>query len=87
MVTRDDIMDFCDSIPQGTDADADSTARLTIREAQILGANSEQADAMNVGAMIARFEMAMSGMTGKRKSFQSVCRAQVREQLLELNSK
>ena len=97
-MSRDDIIDFCDSIPQ--DSEASKVDERTLRAAKILGANEEQAKAMNLGAVLARvsFSFANLGAATSRfqggsvspddkKSFQSFCKAKVREQLYKLTEK
>ena len=97
VVTRGDIEDFCDAIPQETGDDAAATEARTRRQAEMLGANSEQVDAMNRGAIYARAASAFAGLRAAtdsiyggsvspddKKSFESICKAKVREQLFEL---
>lgn len=89
VVTRDDISDFCDSIPEKTGDDSDATKRFTKRVAETLGANSQQTSAMVRGASYARLSAAMGRLPGSDdpKSFQSHCRRHVREELFELTEK
>ena len=95
VVSRDDIIDFCDSIPQRTGDDDSATERSTMRAAEMLGADSEQIAAMNYGATMARFGHSMAAVRSfggslspdDEKSFQSICKAKVREELYKLTEK
>ena len=97
IVTRGDIEDFCDAIPQQTGDDSAATHARTRRQAEMLGANYEQVEAMNRGAVYARGAFAFAGLRAAeqslyrdsvrpddKKSFESICKAKVREELYEL---
>jgi hypothetical protein len=94
IVSREDIIDFCDSIP--SDADRSSNER-DIATAKTLHATDEQAEAMARGAADGRItyafdkaEGAAAALLGKTASpprpFVNHCRERVREELAKLKS-
>ena len=86
IVSREDIIDFCDTVSSYARDDGDKQEAEDTQTAKLLGGTNDQAEKMVFGAAVARLAKAVSSFGRDDKSFEQECRGKVRKYLAKLES-